>query len=66
MAATDQTAVTEAITWIETRLSRDPLRLGESRESSVHRVVFRPPVGMEYEVVEDDKLVLVHGVFAAG
>jgi hypothetical protein len=64
MAPADQTAVTDAVTWIETRLSRNLLRLGESCESFVHRIMFRPPIGVEYEVVEDDKLVLVHGVFA--
>ena len=63
-AATDRNVVTEAVSWLEARLSFDPLRMGESRSSSVHRVVFRRPIGIEYEVIEDDKLVLVHAVFA--
>ncbi len=65
-ASADKKAVTEAAAWLEVRLTREPLRLGESRSSSVHRVVFRNPLGFEYEVVEDDKLVLVHAVFAIG
>jgi hypothetical protein len=65
-ASADRTAVTAAATWIEHALRRDPLRMGESRSSSVHRVVFHLPLGVEYEVIEDDKLVLVHAVFAIG
>ena len=41
----------------------DPLRLGESRTSSVHRVAYFLPLGVEFEVVEDDKRVIVQGVF---
>jgi len=64
--ASDRSAVTEAAAWLDDRLARIPLRLGEARQSSVHRIVFRLPLGIEYEVVEDDKLVLVHGVFSTG
>lgn len=38
-----------------------PLRVGDSRASSVHRLVARGRIMIEYEVIEDDKRVLVHG-----
>ena len=64
IAAPDRSAVTRAVDWLEQRLSRMPLHLGEARESSVHRVAFQSPLGIEYVVIEDDKRVLVQAVFA--
>ena len=61
--AFDQIAVTEAAASLDSQLAHDPLRLGESRTSSVHRVAYFPPLGVEFEVVEDDKRVIVQGVF---
>jgi hypothetical protein len=34
--------------------------------SSVHRIAVRDTIGIEFEVIEDDKRVIVHGVFAIG
>ena len=62
--APDQPAVTDAAEWLDRRLARDPLALGEPWGSSVHRIATHGPIGIEFEVIEDDKLVLVHGVFA--
>lgn len=66
LAAADRGAVTRAAAWLDRQLAADPLRLGESRASSVHRVAFRPPLGIEFEVIEDDKRVVVRGVFVGG
>ena len=63
-AATDRLAVTTAAAWFEMKLARAPLRLGEARSSSVRRIAFHHPLGMEFEVIEDDKLVLVHSIFS--
>ncbi len=63
-AATDRDAVTQAAAEIDWHLARDPLRLGEARTSSVHRIVSNPPIAVEFEVIEDDKRVIVQGVFA--
>lgn len=49
---------------LEQDLATRPLEIGESRTSSVHRVAFRPPLGVEFSVIEDDKKVVVQGVFA--
>jgi hypothetical protein len=38
-----------------------PLRIGRSRISSVHRMFAHGRIMIEYEVIEDDKRVLVHG-----
>lgn len=65
LASPDRNAVTRAAGLLEQALTRSPLTLGESRSSSVHRVAFHAPIGIEYEVIEDDKRVVVQGVFAA-
>ena len=65
LAAEDRAAVSSASAWLDAQLARSPLMLGESRESSVRRVAYYRPIGIEFEVVEDDKRVVVQGVFAA-
>jgi hypothetical protein len=64
VAAADRQAVTHAATWFDDQLTRSPLQLGESRASFVHRLAFYPPLGIEFEVIEDDKRVVVQAVFA--
>jgi hypothetical protein len=66
LAAADRQAVTRAATWFDDQLARSPLELGESRASSVHRTAFHAPLGIEFEVIEDDKRVIVQAVFGAG
>ncbi|MBO0698738.1 MAG: hypothetical protein J2P46_10110 [Zavarzinella sp.] len=61
----DRNAITRAAEWLDRHLANDPLGLGIPRSSSVHRVAFRTPLGVEYEVIEDDKKVIVRGVFVA-
>ena len=63
LAASNQKAVTSAAEQIDRRLASSPLTFGESRESSVHRVGHYPPLGVEIEVIEDDKQVLVQAVW---
>ena len=64
--APDRNAVTAAAAWLDARLATDPLRLGEPWVSSVHRIAVCDPIGIEFEVIEDDKRVIVHGVFPIG
>lgn len=59
LAAPDRNAVADAAYRVERELRRRPLRVGESRTSSVNRTVFDHPLGVEYEVIEDDKRVRV-------
>jgi hypothetical protein len=66
VGADDRTAVTQASHAIEKELTRDPLRFGEARTSSVVRVAFQPPLGVEFEVIADDRRVRVLRVWAAG
>jgi hypothetical protein len=63
LTATDRTQVTQSIREIEMLLTLHPLKVGESRESSVRRLLHQPPLGIVYEVIEDDKRVIVQGVF---
>ena len=64
MAAGDRDAVTAASEWLDRELARAPLSLGESRDSPLVYVAFSKPLGIIYEVVPDDYLVLVTAVFA--
>jgi hypothetical protein len=65
-AATDRNAVTEASAWLDAQLTVNPLHFGEPWASSVHRIAVDDPIGIEFEVIEDDKRVIVHGVFSLG
>jgi hypothetical protein len=64
--ARDRNAVTEASAWLDAQLTGDPLHFGEPWTSSVHRIAVSDPIGIEFEVIEDDKRVIVHGVFTIG
>jgi hypothetical protein len=66
LASTDRNAVTRAAHRLEERLRVDPLHTGEARQSSVVRVVFDQPLGIEFEVIEDDKKVRVLSVWKIG
>jgi len=63
LASPNRSAIARAAHRIDERLRIDPLHTGESRSSSVHRITFEPPLGAEYEVIEDDKKVRVLGVW---
>ena len=64
LAAVDRQAVSRAATWFDSQLARSPLQLGESRTSTVQRLAFYAPLGIEFEIIEDDKRVVVQAVFA--
>ena len=53
-SANDRDAVTAAADGIDARLRRDPLGAGESR-SGIRRVLFAPPLAVDYEVREPDR-----------
>jgi hypothetical protein len=65
-AAPDRRAVTTASGWLDIALAHAPFRLGQPWASSVHRIAGAGPIGIEFEVIEDDKRVIVHAVFAVG
>jgi hypothetical protein len=64
LAAPDRAALTATVGWIERLLARDPLHAGAARTSSVHRAVVAGGLAVEFEIIEDDKRVLVHHVSA--
>ena len=66
VASPDRKAVTRVAHEIEHQLRYQPLRIGESRESDVSRVVISPPLAVRFEVVEDDKRVYIRGVTLSG
>ncbi len=57
--AEDRAAVTAASFAVQGLLESRPLQTGESRKSSVNRIVIAPPLLFEYIVIEDDKKVRV-------
>jgi hypothetical protein len=59
LAATDRDAVTAASHRLEDALKSNPRLIGESRASSMVRIAIAHPVGIEFEVIEDDKKVRV-------
>jgi plasmid stabilization system protein ParE len=56
--ANDRVAVAAAANGIDLALSRKPRLCGESR-GGVLRVIFAGPLGLEYEIIEDDRQVRV-------
>ena len=62
--SSDRNTVTAAVGELDVQLAIRPFDMGESRESTVRRVAWRPPIGIEFQIVEDDKKVIVQGVFA--
>jgi hypothetical protein len=63
LASADRNAVTAAAHRLDQRLRIDPLHMGKARKSSVQRVALDVPLGVEFEVIEDDKKVRVLGVW---
>lgn len=59
LAAADQRAVTDAAHRLDMALERHPLAIGLPRNSSVNRTAVDLPLGIDYEVIEDDKTVRV-------
>jgi len=64
LASSNQAGVTIAAHWLEQELSRRPLTFGESRTASVVRIAHRKPLGIEFEIIEDDKKVRILGVWS--
>ena len=59
----DRPGVTASMAKFDSVLTFDPLKFGESRDSSLVRVAYSPPLGIEFSVIEDDNRV-VFAVFA--
>ena len=53
--ATDRTAVTRAAHRLDLALIRHPFAIGLPRNSSVNRTAVDLPLGIDYEIIEDDK-----------
>ena len=60
--AEDRSAVTSAANSIDKLLTQHPESLGESRNENV-RIMFVPPLGLEFEVLDDDRIVYVLAVW---
>jgi hypothetical protein len=63
-AAADRSAVTFASHRLDLDLLRGPYRRGVARNSSVNRTAVDLPLGVDYEIIEDDKTVRVVHVWS--
>lgn len=61
----DRQAVRAAADSLDGQLSQSPMSAGESRSGNV-RVAFASPLGVELEVVEQDRIVYVLSVWRIG
>lgn len=59
----DRNDVTTGSAEIDRLLEDDPLHVGQPMQSSVRRRLTIPPLGVLFEVIEDDKRVIVLTVF---
>jgi len=64
LASVDRNAVTRASEEIDLLLRGDPLRVGRHLNSSIRRTFSHSPIGVIFEVVEDDKKVVVQAVYS--
>ena len=63
-AAADRNAVTAASHRLDQDLARDPYGRGVRRNASVNRTAIDLPLGIDYEIIEDDKRVRVVAVWS--
>jgi hypothetical protein len=63
-AASDRTAVTEASYRLEMEIRADPYGVGVPRNTPLNRTAVELPLGIEYEIIEDDKTVRILSVWA--
>ena len=57
--AADREAVTAASAKLDEGLSDTPFEVGSPRGSSVRRFAIIPPLGITFDIIEDDKKVIV-------
>jgi len=64
LAAADQLAITTASHRLDVALARRPFAVGLPRNSSVNRTAVDLPLGLDNEIIEDDKIVRVLRVWS--
>ena len=64
--AADRTDFSRAAAELEDELCLTPFRVGAQRASSVNRYASRPPIGIVFDIVEDDKKVIVQACWLGG
>lgn len=64
--AADREAVTDASAELDAGLADRPFRVGNPRGSTVRRYAVLPPLGIAFDIVEDDKKVIVQTCWLVG
>jgi hypothetical protein len=62
-AAPNRNDVSVMADLLERSIGSDPFRVGRWRASSVNRVVTASPLGLLFDIVEDDKKVIVQALW---
>jgi len=66
LSATDQAGATRVLHILEQALGSTPFSVGRPFGSSVRRFVLAPPVRLAFDIVEDDKKVIVQACWLVG
>jgi|GEM_PF-1731733 len=61
--ASDKRLVKATVNRLELPMSPDPKQVGESRGSPLTRIVLSSPLGLWFDIIEDDRKVLVLSVW---
>ena len=64
MSSSDRDAVTEASYLLEQELQNDPYACGFDRGVPTDRTAVHLPLGIEFEIIEEDKLVRILRVWS--
>jgi hypothetical protein len=64
IAGPDRAAITRAAHELDQQLASDPYAIGFPQASSVNRTAIDLPLGIDYEIIEDDKKVRVLRVWS--
>ena len=64
LAAADRNAVTASSHRLESAIGNDPYTESFERNSSVNRTAIDLPLGLDYEIIEDDKKVRILRVWS--
>ena len=66
LSAADQAGLTRTLHLLEQLLGSTPFSVGQPAGSSVRRLVLVAPVGLGFDIVEDDKKVIVQACWLVG
>ncbi len=64
--AVDRSLVCATSSFLEMSLGQTPFLVGDPLASSVNRFAVQPPLGITFDIIEDDKKVIVQSCWLVG